>query len=110
MSTGAGFTGQPESWATMAAAATLRADPQRGWRAANAAGIAIVLFYPLLAPLAGRPLRQAETFGLLPDPTALATLAWLLACSLPPWSRIALALIPALSLVLGLLTRAQFAQ
>ena len=30
--------------------------------------------YPLLAPLFGRPWRQAEVFGITPDPTALATL------------------------------------
>jgi len=34
---------------------------------------------PLLAPLAGRPITQAEVFGLAPDPSALAVLAWLLA-------------------------------
>lgn len=40
-----------------------------------------LLGQPLLAPLAGRPLAQAEVFGLAPDPTVLATLAWLLAGS-----------------------------
>jgi hypothetical protein len=34
-----------------------------------------VIAYPLLAPLAGRPWTAAETFGILPEPTALATLA-----------------------------------
>jgi len=34
-----------------------------------------VLGYPLLAPLAGRPWTTAETFGVTPDPTALATVA-----------------------------------
>lgn len=38
-----------------------------------------LLGQPLLAPLAGRPSAQAEAFGLAPDPTALAVLAWLLA-------------------------------
>lgn len=38
-----------------------------------------LLGQPLLAPLAGRPIAQAEVFGLAPDPTALAVLAWLLA-------------------------------
>ncbi|MBL8289511.1 MAG: hypothetical protein JNL85_16140 [Rubrivivax sp.] len=41
--------------------------------------LAALLGYPLLALLAGRPLRQAEVFGLAPDPTAIAILAWLLA-------------------------------
>ena len=34
-----------------------------------------VIAYPLLAPLAGRPWTAAETFGIFPEPTALATLA-----------------------------------
>lgn len=33
---------------------------------------------PLAAPLLGRPWSQAESFGLLPDPTVIATLAVLL--------------------------------
>lgn len=37
-----------------------------------------LLGQPLLAPLAGRPIAQAEVFGLAPDPTVLAVLAWLL--------------------------------
>jgi hypothetical protein len=32
---------------------------------------------PLLAPLAGQPWAQAEVLALAPDPTAIATLAWL---------------------------------
>jgi hypothetical protein len=34
-----------------------------------------VIAYPLLAPIAGRPWTAAETFGIFPEPTALATLA-----------------------------------
>jgi hypothetical protein len=34
--------------------------------------------YPLLAPLAGRPVSAAEVFGLAPDPTVTATLGVLL--------------------------------
>jgi hypothetical protein len=45
-------------------------------------GIALFIlsltFYPMLAPLAGRPWRQAEVFGFAPDPTAIATLGLLL--------------------------------
>lgn len=37
-----------------------------------------VLAHPLLALAFGRPLAQAEWFGTAPDPTALATLGWLL--------------------------------
>ena len=38
-----------------------------------------VLLYPLIAPALGRPWSQAEVFGLMPDPTALATIGILLA-------------------------------
>ena len=34
--------------------------------------------HPLLAFAAGRPWMQAEAFGIAPDPTAIATLGWLL--------------------------------
>jgi hypothetical protein len=33
-----------------------------------------VVIYPVIASLAGRPWRQAEVFGLAPDPTVVATL------------------------------------
>ena len=38
---------------------------------------ACVVGYPLLAPINGRPWSTAETFGVAPDPTAIATLATL---------------------------------
>lgn len=38
-----------------------------------------VLGQPLLAPAFARPWSQAEVFGFAPDPTAIATLGWLLA-------------------------------
>ena len=48
-------------------------------------GLALFVYalaiHPLIAPLAGRPLAQAEIFGLAPDPTALATLGVLLAAT-----------------------------
>lgn len=47
-------------------------------RAGVALGLWAVLGHPLLGLAFGRPWRQAEFFGLAPDPTALATLAWLL--------------------------------
>lgn len=37
-----------------------------------------VVGHPLLAPIFGRPLLQAEVWMLAPDPTAVATLGWLL--------------------------------
>lgn len=52
-------------------------------------GLAIVVFalavHPLVAPLSGRPITQAEIFGLAPDPTAVATLGALLATSRTRW-------------------------
>ena len=38
-----------------------------------------VVVYPLLPPLFGRPWTDAEVFGIVPDPTAIATLGLLLA-------------------------------
>ncbi len=69
----------------------------RGWlifrlsrNVAGVLGIALFIlalaFYPLLAPLAGRPWQQAEIFGIAPDPTVLATLGvLLLAEGRPRW-------------------------
>lgn len=53
--------------------------------------LAVGLLYPLIAPLAGRPLGQAEVFGIAPDPTAIATLgALVLAIGRIGWLLIAL--------------------
>lgn len=41
--------------------------------------LGLALLYPLLAPLVGRPWDEAEIAGLMPDPTAIATLAVLAA-------------------------------
>jgi hypothetical protein len=54
------------------------ADAHTPRRALALALAAAATLYPLLAPLRGRPWAQAEVFGLLPDPTVLATLALLL--------------------------------
>lgn len=68
--------------------------PLLGWRAGAAGGqpaghparpvalalaVWALLVHPLLAPLAGLGWRQAEVLALAPDPTAIATLALLLA-------------------------------
>jgi hypothetical protein len=45
----------------------------RGFAALPLLLVGIVL-YPLIAPFSGRPWVQAETFGIAPDPTAIATL------------------------------------
>lgn len=52
-----------------------------------------VLAYPLLAPLSGRPLMQAEVFALAPDATAIATLGLLLAWR-RGWSALVLMAVP----------------
>jgi uncharacterized protein DUF6064 len=63
----------------------------------GAAGLCIFLFalvgYPLIGPLNGRPWRQAEIFGLAPDPTAIATLGVLVAAHRPRWSLLIIPLI-----------------
>jgi len=61
---------------------------------------AAVLLWPLSAPLTGRSWVQAEYFGMAPEPTALATLGWLLAARLR--HKRLLAVIPVVSLVVGL--------
>lgn len=51
-------------------------------------GLAVLLYalaiHPLIAPLTGRPITQAEVFGLAPDPTVIATLGVLLVATRPP--------------------------
>ena len=51
-------------------------EPSGGgrFRVATALVAMTVLGYPLLAPLAGRSWMTAESFGVTPDPTAIATL------------------------------------
>jgi hypothetical protein len=44
-----------------------------------------LLVYPLLATASGRSWRQMETFGVAPDPTAVATLGLLLLSARVPW-------------------------
>jgi hypothetical protein len=69
------------------------------------------LLYPLLAPLTGHPWDEAEVFGFMPDPTALATLGVLAALRWPPsWARWVLGIVPVLTLLLGTATRWLIAQ
>jgi hypothetical protein len=79
--------------------------PNRG-RAALAAALLVIVCYPLLAPLSGRPWTTSEAFGTMPDPTALVTLVlalqmqgrsrWLLAAIPLAWCAIAAATLVAL--------------
>lgn len=80
-------------------ATTVNAEP--GTSLPRRAGLLLWLValagYPLLAPLAGRPWTQAELFGVMPDPTALATLGSLLLWHhghLPRVWRAGLAIVP----------------
>lgn len=67
---------------------------------------ALAFLYPLLAPLTGHPWAEAEVFGFMPEPTALATLAAVLGFTrIAGPARLALAILPVLSLALGAATR-----
>jgi hypothetical protein len=68
-----------------------------------ALALAGVLLYPMLSPAMGRPWLQAEVFGVMPEPTALVTVGFVLA--LQPRFRWGLGVVPALSLALGAATR-----
>jgi hypothetical protein len=62
--------------------------------AAGKLGIALFIlslaFYPMIAPIAGRPWHRAEIFGIVPDPTMLGTLGLLLlAEGRPRWGLLA---------------------
>lgn len=70
--------------------------------AARTAGGLIVGFallgQPLLGVALGRPWVQAESFGVMNDPTALATLGFLVLAQRPPWWLLP---VPLISCVLG---------
>jgi hypothetical protein len=63
----------------------MRFPPRADW--VGRTGLCIFLFalvvHPLIGPLAGRPWRQVEVFGVMPDPTAIATLGVLVATQRP---------------------------
>lgn len=73
----------------------------RRWAALALAAAA--LLFPLLAPLRGRPWAQAEVFGVLPDPTVLATLAVLLSLRAPVFVRLLAWTVPLLWCVVAVL-------
>ena len=89
------------------AAAASRRSAGAGTRArvAGAGLVALALLFPLLSFAQGRGLQEAEVFGFMPDPTALATLGVLLALALPTGIRLVLAALPVLSLLLGVASR-----
>ena len=83
-----------------------RADGRAARAGARNLGLALaaggLLLYPLAGLPAGRPWSQAEVFGVMPEPTALATLGLLLAGGQPfrGW----LCIVPALSFMVGMAT------
>lgn len=61
-------------------------EPTGPRRPAGILLLALALAYPLATPLFGRPWRAAEFLGMAPDPTAIATLGFLLlARGRPRW-------------------------
>jgi uncharacterized protein DUF6064 len=74
------------------------AVPNLGWTLA----VCGVVLYPLAGLAAGRPWSQAEVFGLMPEPTALASLGLLLAGGQPRAK--VLSIVPTLSFVVGMAT------
>lgn len=74
-----GFVAQALGLAALATRGDLQAAPPGLRRRTGALLVAWALLgHPLLAPAFGRPWLQGEFFGLAPDPTAIATLGFLL--------------------------------
>ncbi len=65
--------------------------------------VAAVLIWPVLAPLDGRPWREAEIIALAPDPTAVATLGLLALAERSRWTAL-LCIAPVLWLAVSTLT------
>ena len=65
--------------------------------------LAAALVWPVLAPLDGRPWREAEVFAIAPDPTAIATLGLLALAERSRWTAL-LGIAPVLWLALSTLT------
>ena len=65
--------------------------------------VAAALVWPVLAPLDGRPWREAEVFAIAPDPTAIATLGLLALAARSRWTAL-LCVAPVLWLALSTLT------
>lgn len=72
------------AWALHPGCGRDRAPPGRTRVALAVAGVALVV-WPAMPLALGRPVAQAEWFALMPDPTALLTLAVLLLRPAPAW-------------------------
>ncbi len=76
------FLVQALALAALATRADLQGAPPGPRRLSGALLCAWALLgHPWLAPAFGRPWLQSEAFGLMPDPTAIATLGFLLLCA-----------------------------
>lgn len=66
---------------------SLSFQPRAPARSAAGAGIVALelLAWPLIGVGLGRPWSQVESFGSLPDPTAIATLGFLTLAPRSPW-------------------------
>jgi len=82
---GAAFVLQAVLLGALAASSDLRANTGTRSRAVAGYGLALwaLLGHPMLALVSGRTWRQAEVFGLAPDPTVIATLGMLLLVEAP---------------------------
>jgi hypothetical protein len=89
----------------VAACMPWRGVPALNTRATGFVLAAAAVIYPLLALWTGHPVDEAEVFGWMPDPTAVATLGALALLPLPARWRAALGALPLLSLALGIATR-----
>ena len=77
---------------------------QRGRGAWLGLGLFVAaLIWPVLAPLDGRPWREAEVVAIAPDPTAIATLGLLVLAERSRWTAL-LCIAPVLWLALSTLT------
>ena len=78
---------------------------QRGRSAWSGIGllVAAALIWPVLAPLDGRPWREAEVVAIAPDPTGIATLGLLALAERSRWTAL-LCIAPVLWLALSTLT------
>ena len=79
--------------------------PRRGRDAWFGIGLlaAAALVWPVLAPLDGRPWREAEIIALAPDPTAIATLGLLILAERSRWTAL-LCIAPVLWLAVSTVT------
>lgn len=79
-----------------------QAGRERGRVAGLILAVCGIVLYPIGSLIAGRPLTQAELFGVMPEPTALGSIGLLLAAG--PARRDWLLVIPVLSLAIGIAT------